>query len=364
MSSADELFDESTHDTNDASASEPTRINLRFVDLGGFPIEQLAYRVDFPNGESPVTEGTTDGEGRATPIEGVRPGSSFVVHVQKESSQAYKAISAFEALAGDRLYTLISPKLKIVLETQPMEGAPGSADQIAVEPPLPEHEKPESKAEAQPAASKTESKPVGQSPTGNTALLTKQSSQKELTIKSDRDTQGKPVAIITRRHENPWTKSILPGFFLWSLVDFVSATYRRNLPRKSQTPATAATHVTKPLIERASVPAKTEQQASGRLSAKEQAALDNLIRVAEEQVTLKFPKVSSDKLKIAYVEQKNLNFEKKPSIKYTSSCLKYVKLAFFRAKYTSGVTGTPDAKDSGADWWTRPRISGPSVLVN
>lgn len=353
-------------------------IDVTFVDFAVQPIEGLKYK--FVAGEKNIC-GSTDTSGKAQQVADIAPGTEVEIHVFREHTKDFKLVGALQAHGGWVGYTVVSPKLKFEVETEPHVGEPGQAEtNLPPVPPTIESTTPQSSdTAAQQAEKKAENStasvkpppapsaaPVPKAP--QTAKANNNSTQSgKPAVTTGRDSRGNPQATVQDSTVDWFKRKILAAFNFWSWTDFhkpQSSTTSLEVKPNKEAKATSEKLKGKKATEEPShdvakghpkVNPLSAPAIGGKLTNEELIRLNKLIAFTENQVLLDYKPYKtggSPTLSVLneYKKSDSPSFGKKPSNVSIGLCQPYVKIALFKSGYTNGPGNESRAKTSGKDW--------------
>ena len=321
---------------------------------------------------------TSDETGSGKKIEPVEPGTLFHVSVMREHTRDYKNIASMTAQPGHRIYSFISPKLRIELTTQPLK----PSDQLEVQPSVTTQAP---SAASQTAVSNATDKVPANAPAapdkkpGNSSAPV--STKIEVTYRRDdqqlpvADIKGTPVGGPTPSQQ----RSGMWSDWLWQQLDFqfkpIRAWFKNradkvpvapappvasdkksetepkkpapvNAPSKSMPePPKGQSLLTSPLKQHTPVAAPFD--AGNRpLPAAQQSTLNKLVALAEQISHYDLSGTDSLILNKLILAGALDRLPGKPVIESRYVCLRGVKLALFGAGMTAPISGPNLAKDA------------------
>lgn len=324
---------------NSASSTPATAtINLKFLDFAADPIPGLKYQLKM--GNKTVT-GKTTVEGKVNGLDGLAVGTEVEVLVCRDHLHDFKPIGKITASAGVSDFACVSPKIRFDIETESHAGSPGKAHEDI--PPVPK-----------PIA-------IDGEPTAPGAAATTSTSAPEAikVVAAGRNENGQPVAKVVDNSVDMVKQKNLAALHVWSWSDFAKGV-DKNQPTKAlieavQFQVNPTTYVVNKLTNYVQPFLKNNANLTvpdDKANAEALAALQKLIAFQEKQVLHVYTGMTSAEVKAKYAKEEAPSFPAKLATKSNKpgQCLKYVKVAAWKAGYASGITGTGYARDSGPDW--------------
>jgi muramidase (phage lysozyme) len=353
----DAAQDSSPHEPEE-EPTKPCEVTLRlsFLDPSGHSIEGLAYRIVV--GDTTYS-GSTDADGRCTPLPGLLPGSSLEILIRKDDG-SFVSKHRGEVLAGDMEMCGISPWIKIPVATEEHHGTPTTPPPIASAPKVQQAPSPATSAKSSAGAIPP---PVNQRPTGG--------KKPDVQPHSCRSDQGHPRARLGERFVDWANRHGVPTFGLWSwkkLLEHPSpsgTSCTASSAGAQQAPSTsphsgagASPSSNKPatanppaLTTPASTP-RTSPPSSASVSSLDQAPprqVSGLMEIMEHQVKWPWASLPSAGEIVTRINVKTFNWpaESKPETQSDHRCYKSVKVGLWRAGYVRSVNEDIPAHTAG-----------------
>jgi muramidase (phage lysozyme) len=347
--------DNANNASTEVELPDSATLHVDFRDFACKPIEGLKFK--FQAGDQ-VIRGTTCTEGKASPLTDLDPDIPIEVFVFREHSKDYKSIGFLDAYPGCTNYSIVSPKLKYDVETEPHEGEPGDADKLL--------EQPVQKIAASPApvaAASTASAPVSKTSTANQSAGTAKAAASKLAIQTDRNAKGHPQAVVHDSLSDWLQRKLNAVFNFWTWKDFQAQhasssnkatseqSQKNGKAAKTSAPSSPPTQG-HPLVNPSTQATAT---APGKpLTDADLQRLSKLIAFVEKQVTLDYSQLKGLTPTInilkEYAKSDTPAFPEKPATKFLGMCQVYVKIALFKCGYSNSPGNEPQAKTSGKDW--------------
>lgn len=350
-------------------------INIDFVDLALEPISGLKYRLEI---EGKRISGVTDATGHTEQLTDIVAGTLIDVYVFRDHLKDYKKVGTICGNGGECGYSIVSPKLRFALDTEPHEGTPGTAEENKplIPPVLTQEAQTASATTAAPSVAPPAPVAVGlppaKPPTPGTPTAAKPAVTK---LEKGRDSKGNPLVTVKPTVVDNVYKAVMPFLHLWgwwstgyiakptgSAQTKTSTTEAKptkpNKPNKKpidiEKNIQAATK-TSSSPEQAINPAVQINQSKGTtLSPENKKYLDALISYAEAQVLINYVKykgkgaVSQKIIKAITSHPPEVN-PAKNATKTLGMCFAYVRVALHQNRLVNADAGNGDAKLAGID---------------
>ena len=327
-------------------------VDIEFLDLTLAPIADLKYRLEF-NGEH--VSGKTDAKGHAQRLTDITAGTLVDIYVYRDHHKDYKKVGAICGSGGECGYSIVSPKLRFALDTEPHEGAPGKAEENKpLIPPI--------------LVNTTAGVPAGLPPAKPPTPGTSAATPPATKIEKGRDSKGNPLLTIIPTVFDNLYKAVLPFLHLWGWQSTgntatpadqskttANTTQSKTTPkaRELEKNKKAATHTTA-VPHQAINPAVTLSQAPGTpLSPANKQRLDALFAYAEAQVLINYKEYQggtvSEKILGAILSNPPKKSPGKAASKSMGMCFAYVRVALHQNRFVNATSGNGQAHLAGID---------------
>jgi muramidase (phage lysozyme) len=360
--------DNANNASTEVELPDSATLHVDFRDFACKPIEGLKFK--FQAGDQ-VIRGTTCTEGKASPLTDLDPDIPIEVFVFREHSKDYKSIGFLDAYPGCTNYSIVSPKLKYDVETEPHEGEPGDADKLLEQPvqkiaasPAPVAAASTASAPALAPAPGPASAPVSKTSTANQSADTAKAAASKPAIQSDRNAKGHPQAVVHDSLSDWLQRKLNAVFNFWTWKDFQAQpasssskatseqSQKNGKAAKTSAPSSPPTQG-HPLVN-PSMPA-TAVESGKALGDSDIRRLQQLMAFTERQISLSYGAYKDDRtptldILAQYAKSDTPSFPSKAPDKPLGMCQVYVKIALFRCGYTNSPGNQPQAKTSGVDW--------------
>ena len=381
---------EESADTNSVETQgEPDvdgTVDIEFLDLAMGPIANLKYRFEFAGQR---VSGHTDERGHTERLTDISAGTLVDVYVFREHHEDYKKVGTICGTGGECAYSIVSPKLRFVLDTEPHEGTLGTAEENKpLIPPLLADEG--QTANASTGASVAAATPIGlppaKPPTSGVPAPTKKEVAK---IEKGRDSKGNPLVTIKPSVFDNVYKAVMPFLHLWDWWS-VSNTSKptNNSKARASTIGTQeklnqkvreiekkkkAETYTRIAPHQAINPVVPLSQTAGEpLSAENKKRLDALFAYAEAQVLINYEEYKggavSKKILGALLSDPPKKSPGKAASKSKGMCFAYVRVALHQNRFVNADSGNGVAHlagiDLGKEKYQEVSASLPKITIN
>ena len=371
---ADSTTGNESEDTESSQTIQPTEpeqniIAIEFIDLNLDPIVGLKYRMEY---DKESISGKTDETGNTLALHDVSPGTLIDIYVFRDHLKDYKQVGTICATGGECGFSVVSPKLRFALDTEPHVGTPGNAEDnkppvpptietiaaSAAPTPAPTALKPSAPVAAAPATL-----PPAKPPVAGASTPTKKTPVK---LEPGRDKAGNPLLTVKPSTLDNVFKAISPMYHIWGWWSSRRSQPAHVAPPKK--PATgnksmvSKTKQSKPILQVTEIaphqainPAANLSQAKGEpLSDKNKKHLDALFKYAEAQALIDYKEFKgggavTQKIILATKSDPPRQFPEKKATDTRGMCFAYVRAALHENRFVNADSGNAHAKDAGID---------------